>query len=177
MRRLLICLLLVVPSLAGRPAAQIPQGVFTEAFPPEEFAAHRAAVYAGIGDGVAIIQGAVEQPAELPFLQSAQFYYLTGVEVPRAILLLDGRAKKSLLFIPARSERRERSEGPVLVPGAAAVQLTGMDSVDDRDAAVRRLVESGATVVGEHSVPTGFTWTVMRDPAGNEFCVATEPEG
>jgi predicted enzyme related to lactoylglutathione lyase len=50
-------------------------------------------------------------------------------------------------------------------------------SVDDRDAAVRRLAESGATMVGEHSVPTGFTWTVMRDPAGNEFCVATEPGG
>jgi hypothetical protein len=50
-------------------------------------------------------------------------------------------------------------------------------SADDREAAVSRLVDSGATVVGEHSVPSGFTWTVLQDPAGNEFCVATEPEG
>ncbi|MGW0131490.1 VOC family protein [Streptomyces sp. NPDC003299] len=35
---------------------------------------------------------------------------------------------------------------------------------------VERLVALGASVVGEHSVP-GLTWTVLRDPAGNEFCV------
>src|SRR5918996_6201121 len=39
-------------------------------------------------------------------------------------------------------------------------------SADDREAAVSRLVDSGATVVGEHSVPSGFTWTVLQDPAG-----------
>jgi len=50
-------------------------------------------------------------------------------------------------------------------------------SVDDREDAVTRLVESGATVVDTHSVPSGFTWTVLRDPVGNEFCVATDPEG
>ncbi|MEV7777655.1 VOC family protein [Kitasatospora sp. NPDC088351] len=35
---------------------------------------------------------------------------------------------------------------------------------------VDRLVGMGATVVSEHSVP-GLAWTVLRDPAGNEFCV------
>ncbi|QKW18027.1 VOC family protein [Kitasatospora sp. NA04385] len=35
---------------------------------------------------------------------------------------------------------------------------------------VERLVALGASVVGEHSVP-GLTWTVLQDPAGNEFCV------
>ncbi|MFB7666396.1 VOC family protein [Kitasatospora sp. NPDC056138] len=35
---------------------------------------------------------------------------------------------------------------------------------------VARLVALGASVVGEHSVP-GLTWTVLQDPAGNEFCV------
>ncbi|MGW5770058.1 VOC family protein [Streptomyces longwoodensis] len=35
---------------------------------------------------------------------------------------------------------------------------------------VERLVGLGASVVGEHSVP-GLTWTVLQDPAGNEFCV------
>jgi len=113
-------------------ARQIPQGVFTEAFPPEEFAAHRAAVFAEIGDAVAIIQGAVEQPAELPFRQSAQFYYLTGVEVPRAIVLIDGRSRRTTLFLPPRDERMERSEGPILVPGDDAVRLTGIEAVVPR---------------------------------------------
>lgn len=40
----------------------------------------------------------------------------------------------------------------------------------DRPVEVERLVELGATVVGEQSVP-GLTWTVLQDPAGNEFCV------
>ncbi|MEU9129570.1 VOC family protein [Kitasatospora sp. NPDC048540] len=35
---------------------------------------------------------------------------------------------------------------------------------------VERLVALGASVVGEHSAP-GLTWTVLRDPDGNQFCV------
>jgi hypothetical protein len=41
--------------------------------------------------------------------------------------------------------------------------------------AVPRLVALGATVVEEHEVPGGsHRWTVMRDPEGNEFCVAAK---
>jgi hypothetical protein len=41
--------------------------------------------------------------------------------------------------------------------------------------AVERLVALGATVVAEHEVPGGsHRWTVMRDPEGNEFCVAAK---
>ncbi|MFI0470135.1 VOC family protein [Saccharopolyspora sp. 5N102] len=43
----------------------------------------------------------------------------------------------------------------------------------DRQAEVRRLVELGATEVGEHDGPGGLAWTVLRDPEGNEFCVAS----
>ena len=31
--------------------------------------------------------------------------------------------------------------------------------------------QAGAEVVRNHDVD-GFSWTVLRDPAGNEFCVA-----
>src|SRR5207245_2644800 len=44
---------------------------------------------------------------------------------------------------------------------------------DDRTAEVERLVKLGATAVAEHSVP-GLSWTVLRDPEGNEFCVGSE---
>ena len=41
--------------------------------------------------------------------------------------------------------------------------------------AVQRLVALGATVVEEHEVPGGrYRWPVMRDPEGNEFCVAAK---
>ena len=41
---------------------------------------------------------------------------------------------------------------------------------DDRPAEVARLVGLGATVLAEHQMP-GFSWTVLADPEGNEFCV------
>jgi predicted enzyme related to lactoylglutathione lyase len=41
----------------------------------------------------------------------------------------------------------------------------------DREAEVARLIGLGAARVGDHSVP-GFGWTVLSDPAGNQFCVA-----
>ena len=110
------------------------QPLFTDALPKEEFAERRARLMKEIGDGVAVIQGAVETGNSLKFRQNNQFYYLTGVEVPRAILLVDGRAKRSTLFLPPRNEARERSEGPVLVPGPEASTITGIESVLARDA-------------------------------------------
>ena len=100
---------------AGRVTAQ---PIFTDSLPKEEFAERRAKLMQKIGDGLAIIQGTAETGNSLKFRQNNQFFYLTGVEVPRAILLVDGKTKKSMLFVPARDERKERSEGPYscLVP-------------------------------------------------------------
>src|SRR5262245_4175419 len=86
---------------------------FTDVLPTEEFAARRARVMAEIGDAIAVVQGAAERPAEAPFRQNNQFFYLTGVEVPRALLLLDGRTKKSTLFL-ADNSRLARMWGPLL---------------------------------------------------------------
>ena len=41
---------------------------------------------------------------------------------------------------------------------------------DDMEAEVARLAELGASVVEGHKRPD-HTWTVLRDPEGNEFCV------
>ncbi len=41
---------------------------------------------------------------------------------------------------------------------------------DDMAEAVRRLIDLGASVVGENSSGS-TTWTVLQDPEGNEFCV------
>ena len=103
--------------------------LFSTAVPKEEFAARRAKVMQKIGDGVAVLQGATETSAYEKFRQSNQFYYLTGVPTPRAILVLDGRAKTSMLFLLPNDPQMERSEGPLLGPGAAAEQLTGIERV------------------------------------------------
>jgi hypothetical protein len=41
----------------------------------------------------------------------------------------------------------------------------------DRDAAVARLVELGATLVADKD-EWGHRWTVLHDPEGHEFCLA-----
>ena len=106
--------------------------LFTDALPASEFAARRAQLMTAIGDGVAIITGATEQPNYEKFKQNKQFFYLSGVEVPRAILLVDGKTKRSTLFLPARNAGMENSEGPLLAPGVEAEKLTGIESVVDR---------------------------------------------
>jgi Xaa-Pro aminopeptidase len=124
---LLAALLLLASSSASA------QALFTDSLPKEEFSERRARLMEKIGDGVAIILGTAETGNSLKFRQNNQFYYLTGVEVPRAILLVDGKTKRSALFLPPRNETRERSEGPILTPGPEAVQLTGIEAVEARD--------------------------------------------
>src|SRR5574338_105748 len=139
-KKLLVILCVCLAGVAV--SSQAP--LFTAAFPPEEFAARRAKVMEKIGEGVAVIQGAAESPAYVKFRQNNQFFYLTGVEVPRAIAVIDGRSKKSTLFLQPRDERAERSEGPVLTPGAEAERITGIDSVRPREQFASMLNEMAA---------------------------------
>src|SRR6266513_403136 len=138
-----------VIALAAMPAAQ-PVFTGTDIFPPEEFAARRAKVIERIGDGVAILQGATERPGEQPFRQNNQFFYLTGVAEPRAIAVIDGRTKRTTVFLPPYNERRElRMFGPALHPGDEAAPTTGVDAVLERDAfsgAVAALAKERRTI-------------------------------
>jgi Xaa-Pro aminopeptidase len=134
MRRISLFALAVAPVFA--------QPVFTDSFPPDEYAARRTRVMQKIGDAVAILQGTTERPGEQPLRQSNQFFYVTGVVEPRAILIVDGRAHRSTLFLNPRNERRETVMfGPALSPGADAVRATGIESVEPRDNFAKALAE------------------------------------
>ena len=128
------------------------QPVFTgaEIFPLEEFAGRRARLMERIGDSVAILQGTTERPGEQPLRQNNQFFYLTGVVEPRAIVTIDGRTKQSTLFLQPFNERREaRMFGPALHPGRDAVLATGFDAVVDRGEfshAVEAFARDGRTI-------------------------------
>ena len=127
------------------------QPVFTgtEIFPAAEFAARRTKVLAEIGDGVAILQGTTERPGEQPFRQSNQFFYLTGVVEPRAIAVVDGRTKKTTIFLQPFSERRDqRMYGPSL-HAADAARVLGVDAGLGRDEFAKLLpdlVRDGRTI-------------------------------
>ena len=129
-RNFLVLASCVLAGVFATVSAQPP--LFSTALPKEEFAARRAKVLQKIGDGVAIIQGATETSAYEKFRQSNQFYYLTGVATPRAILAIDGRTKISTLYLPPNNPQMERSEGPLLGPGPAAEQLSGIEQVRPR---------------------------------------------
>ena len=79
--------------LAGFRPDPMAQPVFRgdEIFPPEEFAARRSKLVERIGDGIAIVLGTPGPLGEVPFRQNSQFFYLTGVVEPRAMVILDGR--------------------------------------------------------------------------------------
>src|SRR6185503_7043028 len=141
MRRSKRFVILTLAVAAGVQTANAQQG-FTDTFPPEEFAARRAKVVAEIGDGVAIMQGTAERRGESPLRQSNQFFYLTGVTEPRAFLIVDGRTKKSTLYIAPSTPQRERAIGPYLGVNDASRKLTGIDVIAPRDsftAAVTRI--------------------------------------
>jgi Xaa-Pro aminopeptidase len=143
--------LLTVLASAASVLAQPP--LFTDALPKAEFEARRTRLLEQIGDGAVVIQGTAETPSYVKFRQNNQFFYLTGVEVPRALLVIDGKTKTSTLFLNPRDERAERSEGPVLTPGPEAQALTGITHVLDRAAfaaAIDALGREGRTLYLPH---------------------------
>lgn len=146
-------LTLAASLLVSGAGAQIHQGPFTEVFPPQEFAARRAHVMDEIGDAVAILQGTIEPPGEQAFRQSNHFFYLSGVEVPRAVLVIDGRSRRSTLFLPPRNDRRERAQGPEIFVGPESMELTGIEAVVARDnfrAAVDGFGREGRAIYTPH---------------------------
>ncbi|MEZ5344907.1 MAG: Xaa-Pro peptidase family protein [Pyrinomonadaceae bacterium] len=107
-------IVLIIMFFATAAAAQnIP--LFTEDFNAAEFTARREKLFDAIGrNGVAVLQGEPSPRGYVRFRQSNEFYYLTGVEVPHAYLLLDGGSRRAALYIPHRNEGREAGEGKML---------------------------------------------------------------
>ena len=95
------------------------------------FAARRHALMKRIEGAVAVLEGAPDSRAYAAFRQDNNFYYLTGVETPNALLLLDGLRHHSILFLPPRDANAEQWEGPRLYPGPEARAVTDIDEVLD----------------------------------------------
>ncbi len=93
-RFLLAFLLVLLPSAVHAQAA----------FDKGEYAARRAKLLERIPDGIAVVFGAVEHPYPVNFRQSPDFHYLTGLEEPGAILVLNGATKNALVFAAKRPQ-------------------------------------------------------------------------
>lgn len=133
-------------------------------FSASELAGRRHHLLESIGDrAVAVLQGLPATGAFDLFRQHNDFYYLCGVEVPHAALLLDGRTRTSSLYLPGRDARHERSEGAILSSDdeAQVRLLTGVDRVF----ATNRLQEDLSTA--------SLVFTMRREAEGRQACQDT----
>ena len=106
-----------------------------------------------------IVFDADNVPALTEFWSLATGYEVTSAGKWFAHLIPEGIALKHILIIKVHE-------------GKTAKNRCHIDfDTDDRTAEVERLVSAGATKVADHTLH-GFTWTVMQDPEGNEFCVS-----
>lgn len=91
-------------------------------FTPEDFARRRATLMEKIPDGSAIFLGAELPEAYVKFRQDNTFYYLTGVEIPDAVLVLNGKTKAATLFVPEEMYNDIKQEAWIK-PGQEAADL------------------------------------------------------
>ncbi|MDW7983748.1 MAG: Xaa-Pro aminopeptidase [Acidobacteriota bacterium] len=127
-----------------------------------------------LGDALAIVL-ANPEPAIDEFVQNNYFYYLTGLEVPHAALVLWPGAPretwKEILFLPPKDPQQEVWTGPKLAPGKEAAELTGIATVlptTQFEAMVGRLLGQHPTVailnepIGLDDPPTRYLQLVQK---------------
>jgi Xaa-Pro aminopeptidase len=93
------------------------------------YAARREALMKKIEGSIAVLEGMPESRSYVAFRQDNNFYYLTGVETPDALLLLDASNHQSVLFLPPMDKGLEKWEGRQLSAGPEARDETGVDEV------------------------------------------------
>ena len=130
---------------------------FQKDFTAAELTARRRRVMALMGHGTAVVAAAPEVAGFDPVRQDNDFYYLTGVESPHAYLTMHADTGRSVIYLPRRDEKHEKSDGPTLSDedGPFILARTGIDEVRP----IARLVGDVSNLIGE-------LW-VLRAPAEN----------
>ncbi len=116
---------------------------FQKYFPPQEFAARRERLLGEVGpEAHVLLRGRTERHGSR-FLQSKVFFYLSGIEIPHALLLISGPEQKTTLYLPHRDPERHPEETGLGVEDAEEIKAaTGVDDVCDRALLVEHLGEA-----------------------------------
>lgn len=104
--------------------------------PPEVYRQRRDRLAESIGSGTIVLWGAGDDRGYGDvgtFRQSSDFFYLTGVELPNAIMVLRPSDGFDALFLPPRNPNVERWTGPKFGPGDEAAQALGFTEVLSTD--------------------------------------------
>ena len=112
---------IIIASLTGILMALFTLPVLADSllFEKSEYAARREKFMQQIPDGIAVIQGSVKDA------QNNDFKYFCGIDVPGAILIVDGIREESLLFYTT-SEHYLNGEGLSSELASNPVEATGI---------------------------------------------------
>jgi Xaa-Pro aminopeptidase len=99
---------------------------------PEVYRGRRQRLAKRVGEGTVVVWGAGDDRGYGDvgtFRQASNFFYLTGVELPNAILVLRPEDGADLLFLPPRNPNIEAWTGPKWGPGEATAEALGFGEV------------------------------------------------
>ena len=175
-----LALLLVAAPLAAQSLPPAPELVaeLPGAGRPVNLAAttaRREALLGRIPPGIVIVAAARSRDLEDDVLQDSHFrqdddfFYLTGLETPEAVLLLahsNGGPARTVLFLPPRHPAEETWTGLRLGPGPDAARLSGIAMVLATDA----LDSLRSLLLGTVGGPI---YTVARAPLADSAVAAT----
>lgn len=101
-------------------------------FQKGEFSKRREKLMEEIGDAILVIRGAKMPVGYTQFYQYNNLMYLTGVDIPDIVLMIDGKAKESYLFMTTGIEEA-KAEGFNLQLVKDPQGITGMEKIYPRD--------------------------------------------
>jgi len=99
---------------------------------PEVYRGRRTRLARRVDAGTVVVWGAGDDRGYGDvgtFRQDSSFFYLTGVELPNAVLVLRPREDSEALFLPQRNPNVERWTGPKWGPGEDTAAALGFDQV------------------------------------------------
>jgi Xaa-Pro aminopeptidase len=117
--------------LAPRPAAGADAPLApARPFPPTVYQARRAKLMKALGGGIAVLHARGEEDAD-GYRQDGDFYYLTGLNEPGAVLVLspEERVYKERLFLKPRNPDDERWTGVRPDISDSLRRATGIESI------------------------------------------------
>ena len=141
-------------------------------FPISEFQARRFKIFNEIGtNSIALIQGGASVAGFKVFRQTNTFYYLSGIEEGHAYLLLNGKNKKTTIYLPRRENNREKSQGKILSFDDAELikKLTGINNVKSLDRLGNDLVGTGLINGPNPTLYTPFSPAEMGNDSRDEI--------
>ena len=126
-------------------------------YPPEEFAARRAALCDALDHGTLLLFGNNMPPAGVRPRQDNDFFYYTGVEDLHAALLVTVEGCAATLFLPQQGEQEVRADGANLLTRKTDAASLGF-------AAIRPLTLLEESLAGQRYDAPVKLWLRLAEP-------------